>query len=171
MLKNKFYRPNVAVVILNKEGGVLWCRRKNKDGWQFPQGGIDKNESPEQAIYRETNEEVGLNTNDIKIIDELEKWFKYDVPKQRRGTYFFRSKNFKGQIQKWFLAELVSDENQINLDSSRNSEFDKWIWSSYWYALGSVVDFKKEVYREALTSLLPSYNKFMRNISSMRSTK
>ena len=35
------YRPNVAIIIANKAGKVLWCKRKDGYGWQFPQGGLD----------------------------------------------------------------------------------------------------------------------------------
>tara|TARA_B100000586_G_scaffold263814_1_gene233537 strand:+ start:615 stop:1127 length:513 start_codon:yes stop_codon:yes gene_type:complete len=160
-LKNDEYRPNVAIVILNKKGGVLWCKRKNNDGWQFPQGGIDKNETPKQAILRETKEEVGLGSKDIKIICELSEWLKYDVPKDRRQTYFFKNNKFRGQVQKWFMAELTSHESMIDLGGDKVNEFSDWMWASYWYALGSVVSFKKKLYRQALTSLLPEYNQFI----------
>ena len=62
------YRPNVAIIILNNSGQILWCKRKDGNGWQFPQGGLDKGESPLEAIYRETQEEVGLERKDIRII-------------------------------------------------------------------------------------------------------
>ena len=75
------YRPNVAIIIVNKAGKILWCRRKDGYGWQFPQGGLDKDESPIDAIYRETQEEVGLEKEDIRIIKESEEWFDYKVPK------------------------------------------------------------------------------------------
>jgi putative (di)nucleoside polyphosphate hydrolase len=48
------YRPNAGIIIFNKKGKLLWCKRKTGDGWQFPQGGIDEGESPEDAILRET---------------------------------------------------------------------------------------------------------------------
>ena len=161
MFKKEPYRPNVAIVIINRRGSILWCQRKNNDGWQFPQGGIDKNESPREAILRETKEEVCLESEDLKIIFESKKWFKYDVPKERRPNYFITKNKFRGQIQKWFLAELLSDDSKINLEATQTVEFKTWIWASYWYALGSVVPFKKEVYREALLEMLPYYKNFM----------
>ena len=88
------YRPNVGIVLFNNAGQVLWARRSRHDGWQFPQGGIDKNETPKQAVLRETKEEVGLDSKDIKIIYELSEWLKYDVPKDRRSTYFFKKNKF-----------------------------------------------------------------------------
>ena len=64
MFKQKeIYRPNVGIIIINTEGNLMWCRRKNHDGWQFPQGGIDENESPIEAAIREVEEETGLADN------------------------------------------------------------------------------------------------------------
>ena len=85
MSNNEVYRPNVAIVILSQKGDLLWCRRKNHDGWQFPQGGIDSGESPEEAIIRETKEEVGLNSEDFKII--YENWF-YHICLYRIRKYY-----------------------------------------------------------------------------------
>ena len=65
------YRPNAGIIIFNEEGKLLWCKRKSGDGWQFPQGGIDDGESPEEAIVRETYEEVGLKRNQIKKVSLL----------------------------------------------------------------------------------------------------
>ena len=88
-LKNK-YRPNVAVIVINSFGKVLWCQRIEHDGWQFPQGGIDQGETPREAALREVKEEVGLGSNDIEIIYETKDWFKYEVPQERRRKYFRR---------------------------------------------------------------------------------
>ena len=52
------FRPNVGLILTNELGQVLWARRIGQDSWQFPQGGIQRNESPEQALYRELHEEV-----------------------------------------------------------------------------------------------------------------
>jgi len=50
---NDGYRPNVGIIICNQVGQVFWARRINKDGWQFPQGGVSRNESLVDAMYRE----------------------------------------------------------------------------------------------------------------------
>ncbi|HIC27291.1 MAG TPA: RNA pyrophosphohydrolase [Gammaproteobacteria bacterium] len=157
------YRPNVAVIVINKLGKVLWCQRIEHDGWQFPQGGIDKGETPEEAALREVKEEVGLDSSDIEIIYETKDWFKYEVPQERRRKYF-RSGNFLGQKQKWFLAKLLTDDTRINLKASIPAEFDKWIWSTYWHPLETVVAFKRETYRQALIEMLPEYNKIIAKV-------
>ena len=111
------YRPNAGIIIFNEEGKLLWCKRKSGDGWQFPQGGIDDGESPEEAIVRETYEEVGLKRNQIKIIKENDRWIKYDVPKNKIPKYFsLKNRKFRGQTQKWFLAEFIGEDSDINLN-------------------------------------------------------
>tara|TARA_B100001013_G_scaffold290742_1_gene190609 strand:- start:6 stop:494 length:489 start_codon:yes stop_codon:yes gene_type:complete len=162
-LEQKEYRPNVAVIIVNLSGKVLWCQRKQHDGWQFPQGGIDKGETPVEAALRETKEEVGLGEHDIEIVYESQQWFKYKVPKEKRTGYFTK-KIFFGQKQKWFLARLLSDENKIDLNAYRPIEFDKWVWANYWHPINAVVSFKKETYRQALLSILPEYNKLTKKL-------
>ena len=87
-MKQGLYRPNAGIIIFNKEGKLLWCKRKSGDGWQFPQGGIDDGESPEEAVLRETYEEVGLKENQIKIIKENSRWIDYDVPGHKIPNYF-----------------------------------------------------------------------------------
>ena len=101
---------------------------------------------------------MGLEEQDIEIVFETKDWFKYDVPRDKRPKYFRRNV-YRGQKQKWFLARLLSDDTKINLQASRPIEFDKWVWSTYWYPLRTVVPFKKEVYRQALFEILPEYNK------------
>ena len=78
-MKEKGYRLNVGLIIADKQGRVLLCKRKGINSWQFPQGGIDLNESPLKAAKRELFEEVGINSKDVKLIKSLEEWLKYDV--------------------------------------------------------------------------------------------
>lgn len=164
MKNTENYRPNVAIIILNKEGQILWCKRKDGNGWQFPQGGLDKGESPLEAVYRETQEEVGLERKDLRIIKETKEWFNYKVPEERLPKYFrFENSKFVGQTQKWFLAEILCEESRINLNASSPIEFVDWTWSSYWHPINGGVDFKKSTYRKVLKSFLPDYNYFIKN--------
>ena len=157
------YRPNAGIIIFNKEGRLLWCKRKSGDGWQFPQGGIDDGEPPQNAIYREAYEEVGLGKDKIKIIKENEKWIKYDVPKEKIPRYFsFKNRKFKGQSQKWFLAHFLGQDNDIDLTVHNQIEFTERIWASYWHPVSAGVEFKKNAYRQVLTDFLPFYKDQMR---------
>jgi len=76
------YRANVGIVLSNSEGAVLWARRAGQDAWQFPQGGINADEDPEQAMYRELWEEVGLKPEHVEIVGVTRKWLRYRLPKR-----------------------------------------------------------------------------------------
>jgi putative (di)nucleoside polyphosphate hydrolase len=159
------YRPNAGIIIFNRQGKLLWCKRKTGDGWQFPQGGIDDGESPEQAIIRETYEEVGLKHEKIKIIRENDRWINYDVPKNKIPKYFsLNNRRFRGQTQKWFLAEFLGEDSDINLNMHSQIEFTEWTWSSYWHPVAKGVEFKRDAYREALKDLLPFYKNYLKSI-------
>jgi putative (di)nucleoside polyphosphate hydrolase len=148
------FRPNVGIIIANRGGNVLWARRVGmNDAWQFPQGGINLDETPEQALYRELNEEVGLDAHDVRILGCTRDWLHYRLPS--RLLRHHSQPLCVGQKQKWFLLELLADEKKINLQHSTPFEFDRWQWVSFWYPLHHVVNFKKEVYRRALKELAP----------------
>ncbi|GLS25326.1 RNA pyrophosphohydrolase [Marinibactrum halimedae] len=146
------FRPNVGIILTNRDGQLLWARRINgQDAWQFPQGGINENESPKEALFRELHEEVGLTASDVEVVGCTRGWLRYRLPKRlvRKGS----DPVCVGQKQKWFLLKLVSDDSCIDLSCTGHAEFDQWRWVSYWYPLGKVVAFKRDVYRRALKEL------------------
>ena len=142
------YRPNVGIVICNRNGQVLWAKRCGQNSWQFPQGGINDNESTEQAMYRELYEEVGLQPKDVRILYVSKHWLRYKLPK--RLLRYDSKPMCIGQKQRWFLLQLVGDEKNINMQTTKSPEFDGWCWVSFWYPVRQVVSFKKEVYRKAM---------------------
>jgi putative (di)nucleoside polyphosphate hydrolase len=145
------FRPNVGIILANQYNEVLWARRIGQDSWQFPQGGIKATETPEQALYRELYEEVGLTQGDVEIIAQTRGWLRYRLPKKliRHNSQPLCI----GQKQKWFLLRMLSDDACVSMNQSASPEFDGWEWVSYWYPLGQVVSFKREVYRQALKDL------------------
>ena len=89
MIDTDGFRPNVGIVLMNTAGQVFWARRVGgQNAWQFPQGGINENESAEQALYRELFEEVGLRREDVKVIAKTRGWLRYRLPKKylRHGS-------------------------------------------------------------------------------------
>ncbi|MGH8751682.1 MAG: RNA pyrophosphohydrolase [Burkholderiales bacterium] len=151
MIDRDGYRPNVGIIILNSRNEVFWGKRVKEHSWQFPQGGIKPGETPEQAMYRELLEEVGLSPQHVKIIGRTRDWLRYDVPfqwvrREWRGSY-------KGQKQIWYLLRLVGRDTDVKLRATDHPEFDAWCWQGYWMPLEAVIDFKRDVYRQALDEL------------------
>ena len=144
------FRPNVGIIVCSPVGELLWARRIGQTSWQFPQGGIKRQESPEQALYRELEEEVGLFADDVEILGRTQDWLRYQLPK--RYTRRRRSACI-GQKQIWFMLQLISDERKICLDLTQVPEFDSWQWVDYETPANEIVEFKKRVYSEALFEL------------------
>ena len=102
-------------------------------------------------MFRELEEEVGLRPDHVKIIARTRDWLRYEVPdnwvrREWRGHY-------RGQKQIWYLLRLVGRDSDIQLRASQHPEFDAWRWNQYWVPLDSVIEFKRDVYRLALTEL------------------
>jgi putative (di)nucleoside polyphosphate hydrolase len=151
MLDRDGYRPNVGVILANLRDDVFWGKRVNQHAWQFPQGGIKAGESPETAMFRELEEETGLLPEHVRILGRTRHWLRYEVPERWmrrdwRGTY-------RGQKQIWYLLRLTGRDSDVRLRASGKPEFDAWRWQDYWIPLETVIEFKREVYRQALTEL------------------
>ena len=108
-------------------------------------------------MYRELFEEIGLHPEDVEILGCTRGWLRYRLP--RRLVRRDQQPLCIGQKQKWFLLRLLSNDDRIRVDHTGSPEFDGWRWVSYWYPLGQVVSFKREVYRRALKELAPRVGK------------
>ena len=91
-MKEEGYRLNVGIMVANSVGELLLCKRKGMNSWQFPQGGIDKNEDPLRAAKRELFEEVGISSKYVELIKSSNDWYKYDVPARSRRKIFINKK-------------------------------------------------------------------------------
>jgi putative (di)nucleoside polyphosphate hydrolase len=151
MIDSKGYRPNVGIILCNDEGRVFWAKRKGANSWQFPQGGIDFDEDPETAMYRELWEETGLRAEHVQLLGRTRYWLRYKLPER-----YIRKNSLPlciGQKQIWFMLRLLSDESLVRFDCGQKQEFDNFKWVEYWYPLQDVVYFKRRVYRKAMDEL------------------
>ena len=152
MIDSQGYRANVAIVLSNSQGQLFWAKRIGMDAWQFPQGGIRKDESAEDAMYRELQEETGLLPEHVKLIGCTQDWLRYRLPKR-----FIRKHSSPvciGQKQIWYLLELLAEDSEVRLDACRKPEFDHWRWVDFWHPVNEVVEFKRKVYETALQELV-----------------
>ncbi|MDP6288618.1 MAG: RNA pyrophosphohydrolase [Arenicellales bacterium] len=152
------YRPNVGIIIFNDEGKLLWARRVKHDGWQFPQGGVERGETVQEAVFRELEEEVGLCSCHVQLVGRTRNWLHYDVPSSMLRSE--HSRGFKGQKQHWFLFHLLGKESDLCLEGCDRPEFDDWKWVDYWMPLDNIVIFKRDVYKLALKHLEPLYKSY-----------
>lgn len=143
MPHKKEYRKNAGIIVFNEKGEVLAGDRIQYPGmFQFPQGGIDDDENPLSAAYRELYEETGLRLNDQPVA-EYPDWLYYDFPPDIPKHL----KKFKGQMQKWYLFFWNGQISQLNLNIHER-EFNTLRWQSFRKLCDEIVAFKRPVYEE-----------------------
>jgi putative (di)nucleoside polyphosphate hydrolase len=145
------FRANVGIVLIRDGGEVFLGSRSDGRGWQFPQGGVRREESPEQALFRELHEEVGLEPGDVAVLASTSNWMRYRLPRE-----FVRRRSRPlciGQKQRWFLLRMLGDDQRLRFDVTTRPEFDDWRWVDYWSPVREVIYFKRLVYARALAEL------------------
>jgi putative (di)nucleoside polyphosphate hydrolase len=147
------FRANVGIILCNAQARVLLAGRAGRRGWQFPQGGVHPGETPEEAMYRELEEEVGLREQHVRVAGQTRDWLRYRLPPRyvRRNSL----PRCIGQKQIWFLLRLTADDSAVRLDATECPEFDRWRWVDYWRPVKEVIYFKRPVYVRALQELAP----------------
>ncbi|HKX63676.1 MAG TPA: RNA pyrophosphohydrolase [Rhizomicrobium sp.] len=143
------YRPCVGIMLFNRDGEVFVGKRIDQtvEGWQMPQGGIDKGETPRQAALRELQEEVG--TDKAEIIAEMEDWITYDLPEHLVGVAF--KGKYKGQRQKWFALRFTGQDSDIDL-AAHEQEFSAFQWVSLLALPALIVTFKRDTYKAVIAA-------------------
>jgi putative (di)nucleoside polyphosphate hydrolase len=149
------YRPNAAAVVVDMHGRILWCERVSPPGvWQFPQGGIDPGETPEQAMWRELGEELGLSNprSWMTLEASLDVPLRYRFPAEVVEDFLARGRrSFIGQEQHFFLLRWSGDDSEITLEPppGEHREFSRFVWGDAGY-VASASPFKRDVTQRAL---------------------
>ena len=142
------YRLGVGLVIINDQFEIFTGRRlDNTKAWQMPQGGIDNNEIPLEAAYREMYEETGIKKSKVTLLKQTKTWYRYDLPQEIQNKFW--GGKFRGQSQKWFLFKFIGTEFDINIET-KDQEFSDWKWSEKTEMLDSIVPFKRSLYQSVL---------------------
>ncbi|MFM1885889.1 MAG: hypothetical protein RL026_1046 [Pseudomonadota bacterium] len=147
------FRVNVGIVLMDPGGRLFLGRRAGGRGWQFPQGGVLHGEAPEDSLYRELHEEIGLGPADVELLGQTSRWLRYRLPRR-----FVRRDSRPlciGQKQRWFLLRAREAQPAFRFDTTGAPEFDRWRWVDYWQPVREVVYFKRPVYVRALQELAP----------------
>jgi len=141
------YRPNVGVVVFNRDGRVWLGRRVHTPAphnWQFPQGGVDDGEELLAAARRELQEETGITS--VSLLAAAEGQITYDFPPQHRRSK--AAQGYRGQSQAWFAFRFDGEEREIDLAAHPHVEFDAWRWAELDEAVELVVPFKRAAYEK-----------------------
>jgi putative (di)nucleoside polyphosphate hydrolase len=156
-------RRNVCIVLTDAaEARVLVFRRVEwrtfPNPWQFPQGGLERDETPEQGLHRELREEIG--TDAVDVLRSAPAPIVYEWPPEVLATLTGdRSKlaKYRGQEQYWFLARLRHGSGDIHFNH-QPAEFDAFEWVTPQQALERVVAFKRDAYAAGLSALFSEQN-------------
>lgn len=148
MRNKKDYRPNVAAVVLSpnysQDRMFFLAKRKGiRRAWQFPQGGIDEGETPQEALFRELREEIG--TDEVDIIAEFPQWISYDFPNNKSDKKY----PYRGQNQKYFLVKLRQGA-VINLEQETPPEFEEYIFVKEKELFKKAIFLKRRTYRRVI---------------------
>jgi putative (di)nucleoside polyphosphate hydrolase len=131
------------MVVLDARGRVLALERTAvAGGWQLPQGGIEGDEEPVDALWRELREETGLTADDVHVVAELPEWLAYELPAEYRSP-----KTGWGQVHKWFLLRAATDDLPVRTDMTADPEFRAWRWVDLAELAEQAVAFRQPVYR------------------------
>jgi len=153
LIDSEGFRHNVGIIICNSRRELFWGRRIGQNAWQFPQGGMNDNETPEEAMFRELQEEVGLTADQVEVVGCTADWLHYRLPHK------YIRKHCQplciGQKQIWFLLKVNCADSAFNLSHTDQPEFEEWRWIKYWQPIREVIYFKRSVYSRALRELAP----------------
>jgi putative (di)nucleoside polyphosphate hydrolase len=135
------YRSNVAAIIQRADGKIFIGERSNVAGaWQFPQGGVKKQETLREALFRELREEVSVVPQHCRVIDAKGP-YRYLFPAGRI------KEGFDGQEQTYFLVQFTGTDSDLDVDTDE-PEFVQFRWiEPSQFQITWVPQFKQDVYR------------------------
>ena len=135
------YRLDVAGILRNARGQILICERVDvADAWQFPQGGIDAGETPEQALTRELWEEIGVHPPHFRIVEKRGPYrYLFGEGRMKRGWH--------GKEQTYFLCDFLGTDADLNV-ATEHPEFDRFRWiAPREFDIDWLPEMKRAVYR------------------------
>ena len=140
------FRAGVVIIVRGLDDRLLAFERGDVPGqWQLPQGGLDVNETPVAAAWRELHEETGLGRDDVQLVAEYPDWVSYEYPDEMKSA-----KGRVGQTHRWFLFEVLRCEITPVPDGR---EFVAWQWVTRAWLIENVVEFRRPGYELVLRSL------------------
>jgi putative (di)nucleoside polyphosphate hydrolase len=127
-------------VILNARRQVLILERADVPGaWQFPQGGLDADETPLEAARREAEEETGIARDHLRLLGQYPEPLAYELPPEMQSA-----RTGLGQTQYWFFFETADAAAPV--ERLPPGEFRAARWVSFDTAVSHAAEFRAHVY-------------------------
>lgn len=104
------YRECVRIIIC-KDNLVLLGERRYSDGtlmyYEFPGGGVEKNETISDTVKRESLEEVGMVVDNVRSLDIR---YSYNISYNNPT----RAKKYKGGNDVWCVCDFVKQDHSLH---------------------------------------------------------
>jgi len=144
MSQNQYFRAGAGGVIYNEANEILLFARADVPSlWQFPQGGMDHNETTEETLWRELFEETAIKQVDIEQVDLYPEWLLYEYPEANLPQP--KDQNCLGQIHKWYFLKLKPGIS-IDIRKASDQEFNQCRWSNFDDLIKHTDNIKHDVY-------------------------
>lgn len=150
MMEDVFaWRNNVAAVIIDDEWNVLLGGNPARSSyWHFPQGGVGRKETLQEAVLREVREEVGLSP---ELLTPL---FSYGGLRYRYRRKNEKREHWLGQQQTYFVLRVRGVKPGTCLSGS--DEFSAVLWKPCWQLSANLfAPFKRPAVERLLSALFP----------------
>lgn len=112
-INNPRVRNAARGIVLRDDGKIAVFNKSFKNEYKLPGGGIENNESPEEAFKREVLEETGCYVEIIKKLGITEEYKTRDNYMQKSYVY---------------IGKVVKDTNKLNVTEKEKDEGAKLIW-------------------------------------------
>ena len=119
------YRNGVSALIVNKDNKILVVNLNSFEESYFaiPGGGSEDGESLEESVYREINEELGIDRKSLVLIgkSEIPLRFKFKVIKLSRDE-----KEYVGSEKYFFGFRFTGQDDEIKFNDGEVRSY-KWV--------------------------------------------
>ncbi len=119
------FRKGVSALIINKKKEFLLVNLESFEDKYFaiPGGGVELEETPKDAVYRELNDELGIKKEYLQIVGQsnIPVKFKFKIIKMNRDGI-----EYEGSERYFFGFRFIGDEKMIIPNPGEVRSY-KWI--------------------------------------------
>ncbi len=120
-MKDLPYRQGIIAIIIDPDDKflILNLSSYDKHQWNFLGGGQDSGETFEDTLWREINEEIGMNKDSFEMLNKSENKLSWDYPPEVLKVNIKKGKYYKGQEKEPYLLRFTGDKKDIKICFSR----------------------------------------------------